>query len=111
MLELFNREGILAIPQPQLPFVNAGDHVLAFGRGDFRFIFNFHPQQSFTDYSIPVGGGSFEHVMDTDEPRFGGHARIAAAQEFFSDRGGQIMTYLPSRSAMVLKQKTTNEKS
>ena len=106
MLELFNAERILAVPQPELPFVNDGDHVLAFGRGEFRFVFNFHPDKSFTDYPIPVGGGSFDHVMDTDEDRFGGHGRIAAGQEFFSDDAGKISTYLPSRSAMVLKQRT-----
>jgi 1,4-alpha-glucan branching enzyme len=107
IIGLFVAEGILTVPQPELPFVNPGDQVLAFGRGVFRFIFNFHPSKSFTDYPIPVGGGSFDHVLDSDEARFGGHGNIAAAQEFFSDSEGQIFTYLPSRTAMVLRQRKT----
>ncbi|MGI9241872.1 MAG: alpha amylase C-terminal domain-containing protein, partial [Verrucomicrobiales bacterium] len=86
-----------------------GDQVLAFGRGEFRFIFNFHPSKSFTDYPIPAGGGSFQSVLDSDELRFGGHGRIAGEQEYFSGSEDEILTYLPSRSAMVIRQRTNTK--
>ena len=104
MVGLFAAEKILSVPQPELPFVNSGDLLLAFGRGDFHFVFNFHPSKSFTDYPIPAGGASFVHVLDSDEAQFGGQGRIASGQEFFSNRDGQILTYLPSRTAMVIRK-------
>ncbi|MGL4293860.1 MAG: alpha-amylase family glycosyl hydrolase, partial [Bacteroidales bacterium] len=60
------------------------DQVLAFSRKDFIFIFNFNPSDSFSDYGFLVSQGSYEIVLDTDSPDFGGHARIDDAMEYFT---------------------------
>ena len=52
-------------------YENNSDKVVAFMRGEFLFVFNFHPTISFTDYGIPVKG-KFRIVLDTDDPVFGG---------------------------------------
>ena len=35
------------------------------------YIFNFHPEQSYTDYGIPVSDGKYKFVLSTDELDFG----------------------------------------
>jgi 1,4-alpha-glucan branching enzyme len=106
MLDLAVKQKLYRSPQPKLPFINTGDKVLAFGRGDTYFIFNFHPEKSFTDYPLPVPAGTYGLVLDTDEPRFGGHERLVPGQRIFShhDADGidRLRLYLPSRSALVL---------
>jgi len=91
---------------------NDGDQVLAFYRAGFVFIFNFNPTRSFTDYGIlvPPGPGAFRHVLDTDEPRFGGQGRIRSEQSFRPapvlcgpEQVDQIKVYLPARTALVLR--------
>ena len=89
-----------------------GDQVLAFVRGELLFVFNFNPTQSFTGYGIMVPPGSdWRHVLDTDEPRFGGQGRIqpgvvyAPALVDDAERKEivqQIRLYLPARTAVVL---------
>ena len=93
---------------------NEPDKVLAFLRGDFLFVFNFNPTQSFTDYGILVPPAStWRHLFDTDEGRFGGQGRIAPGQVYEptlvkddarNEFVQQLRLYLPSRSAVVLKR-------
>jgi len=98
---------------PPIPLVrNDADHVLAFYRGGFVFVFNFDPARSYSDYGVLVPpGGTYRLVFDSDEPRFGGQGRIAAGQEFWSanvEQGDeivqQIRLYLPARTALVLRR-------
>ena len=93
---------------------NEGDKVLAFLRGGLLFVFNFHPTQSYADYGILVPPASdWRHLLDTDEPRFGGWGRLqpdvtyapalvldASRREFVQ----QVKLYLPARTAIVLKR-------
>ena len=98
---------------PPIPLVrNDADHVLAFYRGGFVFVFNFDPARSYSDYGVLVPpGGTYRLVFDSDEPRFGGQGRIAVGQEFWAanvEQGDeivqQIKLYLPARTALVLKR-------
>jgi len=93
---------------------NNYDKVIAFTRGEFVLVFNFHPTNSFTDYGIPIKG-KFSIALDTDDPAFGGFDRINRNAFYTSTRKGQRPTidqpfylylYLPSRSALVLKRET-----
>ena len=45
---------------------NDGDQVLAYGRKDLIFVFNFNPKQSFTDYGFLVTPGAYEVILNTD---------------------------------------------
>lgn len=92
--------------------VNNYDKIIAFSRGDFLFVFNFHPGNSFTDYGIPVTG-KYKIVLDTDDPLFGGFDRIDRSVIYSSFRKAERHTlnvpfhlylYLPSRTALVLKK-------
>lgn len=46
------------------------------GAGDLVFAFNFHPNSSFADYSIPVGEpGQYSILLNTDRVDMGGTCR------------------------------------
>ena len=91
---------------------NEGDQVLAFGRGDLVFVFNFNPTRSFADYGFLVPMGSYKTVLDSDDPKYGGYGRIDDNVEHFTlmdplyrkERKEWLKLYLPSRSAIVLKK-------
>ena len=87
------------------------DAALAFARGRFLLLFNFHWSDSHADWPLVVPPGDFRLRLDTDRPAFGGQGRIAQGQVFraaWEIRDGQalprIRVYLPSRTAMVLER-------
>ena len=97
---------------------NDGDQVLAFGRGDLVFVFNFNPVRSFSDYGFLVPRGSYKTVLDSDSIEFGGYGRVDDNVEHFTlmdplyikVRKEWLKLYLPARSAMVLKKVRSNGK-
>ena len=97
---------------------NDGDQVLAFGRGDLVFVFNFNPVRSFSDYGFLVPRGSYKTVLDSDSIEFGGYGRGDDNVEHFTltdplykkVRKEWLKIYLPARSAMVLKKVRNNGK-
>ncbi len=115
MLAKIRRAKILETSTPVSLVSNDGDHVFAFMRGKFVFVFNFHPSQSFTDYGVFVPPGRFRNVLDTDEVRFGGQGRIAPKQTFETypvikdaEQLDYINLYLPARTAVVLERDCGN---
>ena len=92
---------------------NDGDQVLAYMRKDLVFVFNFNPKQSFTDYGFLVPEGSYEVVLDSDNPAFGGNGLNDDTITHFTmpdplykkDKKGWMKLYLPARTAIVLKKK------
>ena len=78
------------------------DHVVAFTRGDYVFVFNFHPEKSFEGYHVPAQSGEYELVLSSDDKRFGGFGRIDDALTYPSDTVMKL--YLPARTALVLKR-------
>ena len=97
---------------------NDGDQVLAFGRGNLVFVFNFNPVRSFSDYGFLVPRGSYKTVLDSDSIEFGGYGRIDDKLEHFTlmdplykkVRKEWLKLYLPARSAIVLKKVRQNGK-
>ncbi|MCU4162709.1 alpha amylase C-terminal domain-containing protein [Carboxylicivirga caseinilyticus] len=89
-------------------FDNGPDQVLAFSRGDYLFVFNFNPVQSFTGYGIPVNAGKYKVLFTTDDEKFGGFNRIEKGQMYYSQAiaNGQhhLLLYLPARMALVIKK-------
>ncbi|MDR2886420.1 MAG: alpha amylase C-terminal domain-containing protein, partial [Bacteroidales bacterium] len=93
-------------------YENNTDKVVAFTRGSFLLVFNFHPVNSYTGYGIPVAG-RFRVVMDTDDATFGGSNRIDRRIEYRSmkkaerniiDTQVHLYLYLPSRTAIVFRR-------
>jgi len=86
------------------------DNILAFRRGNYFFVFNFHPSNSFTDYRIPIAG-RFIIVFDTDRKEFGGYDRTDRDMIYIASRAPgeklnspfNLSLYLPSRTGIVYK--------
>ncbi|XP_060587945.1 1,4-alpha-glucan-branching enzyme-like isoform X2 [Ruditapes philippinarum] len=89
---------------------HGGDKVIVFERVEkLVFIFNFHPNKSYTDYKIGVGyPGRYKMVLDTDSETYGGHKRLDPNVEYFTNneswdnRYHSMMVYIPCRTAIVL---------
>ncbi|MEW5910329.1 MAG: alpha amylase C-terminal domain-containing protein, partial [Thermodesulfobacteriota bacterium] len=87
------------------------DKVIIFSRGDLIFAFNFHPTASFYDYRFEALPYSYRMIMNTDEPRYGGHGRLADGQRHIplpeTDGEGliyRLSVYLPNRTGLILKK-------
>ncbi|MBA4322297.1 MAG: 1,4-alpha-glucan-branching enzyme, partial [Odoribacter sp.] len=96
---------------------NNFDKVIAFSRGDYLFVFNFHPVNSFTDYGLPLTG-KFKIVLDSDDPRFGGFNRIDRSVIYKSVSKTErhklsvpftLYLYLPARTAIVFKKEAVKK--
>jgi len=109
MIGLARKYQVLDKGLPNKLVENDGDKIIIFERAGLIFLFNFHPDRSFTDYGIEVIPGEYVLLLDTDEERFGGHKRLISGQHYFTqpviDNGVQrnwLKVYLPCRCAMVL---------
>lgn len=88
------------------------DNILAYMRGDFLFIYNFNPTQSFTDYGMLVPEGEYKVILNTDEKRFGGFGLTNDEIHHFSHfdelykkhNKGWLKVYIPAHTAVVLKK-------
>lgn len=92
---------------------NDGDQILAYMRKDLLFVFNFNPNQSFTDYGFLVPEGSYDVVLDSDRPEFGGFGLNDDTVVHFTQpdpmykkqKKGWLKLYLPARTALVLRKR------
>ena len=91
---------------------NDGDQVFAFRRGDLLFFFNFSPFNSYTGYGFMVEQGSYEYILNTDNPDFGGNGfnddKLIHYTVFDGrlarENKGWLKLYLPTRTACILKK-------
>lgn len=103
-------ENILTHPYCYHIMDNQGDQILAFGRGEVIFVFNFNPTRSFTNYGIRTHAGKYKIILDTDRADFGGFGNINHDLTYFTERVGGISgtdwlkIYLPARTALALKR-------
>lgn len=110
MINFINENKLLTVPSVDLVLENKPDKVLAFHRGLFLFVFNFNPNQSFTDYGIPLGAGKYKIVLNTDSGRFGGNDLVDEQVSYYTMPSAGITSqhylklYLPARTALVLKK-------
>ena len=93
----------------RLVHIHNDDKIIAFERNRLVFVFNFHPEASFTDYFFYLPPGRYDWVFDSDNRRYGGHDRLDDARTCVyearpskgrSERGLDL--YLPCRTALVL---------
>ncbi|MBO6081930.1 MAG: alpha amylase C-terminal domain-containing protein [Bacteroidales bacterium] len=108
------RKGNVLDERPVLLVADEEKKILIFIRKSYIFAFNFHPTASFAEYGFAAPAGEYEMVLDSDEPRFDGFARVKSDERHLtlhvkSPNGNQEMEdtlylYLPSRSALVLKK-------
>ncbi|MCH5329074.1 MAG: alpha amylase C-terminal domain-containing protein, partial [Coprobacter sp.] len=90
---------------------NDGDQILAFKRKDLVFVFNFHPNRSFSDYGILAPCGEYKTILNSDAPQYGGFGQIDESVSHFTlfdplykkAKKEWLKLYIPARSAIVLK--------
>ena len=91
---------------PELKWVHEDQHVIAFERGGLLFAFNFSPNQSYSDYAIPVSHGEdYQMLFTSDDWRYGGFGRIAhePVSAFVPGlEGSHVRLFLPPRTVQVL---------
>ena len=86
--------------------------VLAYMRKDLIFVFNFNPKQSFTDYGFLVPSGTYEVILNTDNPYYGGNGLTDDTIKHFTihdplykkDKKEWLKLYIPARTAVVLRR-------
>lgn len=91
---------------------NDEDNILAYMRDELLFVFNFHPQRSYSDYGILAPQGEYRIILDTDDKAFGGFGLNDDSIPHFTrfdplyapDNKGWLQLYLPARTACVMKQ-------
>ena len=111
MLHLMTKERVLEDTIPCRIYASDEDKVLAFMRGEFLFVFNFHSEHSLADYPVIVPPGHYHHELDTDAEAFGGFARIQQRQEYpmttvkhEDEICFAIRLYLPARTAIIIRR-------
>ena len=90
-------------------WIHQDDKILIYTKGDYVFIFNFHPEKSFEGYFVPTGQkGTYKTVLSSDDGMFGGHSRVDSSVRYKSvfhpDGRVGFNCYLPNRTAIVLKK-------
>ena len=86
---------------------NDGDKVLAFERNNCIVVFNFHPEKSFSDYSIYCQPGDYRIVLNSDDPIYHGFGNVDTTITYRTqlyEGNPRLMLYLPSRTALVLRR-------
>ncbi len=88
------------------------DNILAYMRDELLFVFNFHPQKSYSDYGMLVPQGKYQIVLDSDDKAYGGFGLNDDTIHHFTQydplyapvHKGWLKLYLPARAACVLKR-------
>ncbi|KAI9814003.1 MAG: alpha-1,4-glucan branching enzyme [Pycnora praestabilis] len=101
--------GWLHSEQAYVSLKNEQDKVIVFERAGLLWIFNFHPEKSFTDYRVGIHqSGTYKVALNTDSPSFGGFGRVDENTRFFTTpfawngRKNFLQVYIPTRTALVL---------
>ena len=111
MINFMSNEGLVGDGVPQCLWIDQDRKLIAYRKRDFIFIFNFHPTESYPDFELPIHQDAhFQVILDTDDPKFGGHSRISHDVVYETHKLNMnrdftgISIYSPSRTAMVLKK-------
>ena len=103
MLELVRDHQVLEAPPAQLLNIDQDNLSIQFERANLIFAFNFHPDNSIADYAFPTHvSGTFQHLLDTDQPEFEGLKRLSP-NTLHHALEGQLQAYLPNRCAVVFQ--------
>ncbi|XP_042374372.1 1,4-alpha-glucan-branching enzyme, chloroplastic/amyloplastic-like isoform X3 [Zingiber officinale] len=65
------------------------DKVIVFERGDLVFVFNFHPENTYSGYKVGCDlPGKYRVALDSDAPEFGGHGQVGHDVDHFTTPEG-----------------------
>lgn len=107
MIGLAKSYAILNAKAPDLLHEHNDNKVIVFQRAGLIFAFNFHPANSHRDYRFVAEAGKYRMVMNTDDPKYGGHDRLAPFQVHLTQfdaisKHHLLKLYLPTRTAVIL---------
>ncbi|KAM0944591.1 putative 1,4-alpha-glucan branching enzyme [Dioscorea sansibarensis] len=111
MMKLDEKEQILSRNPSTVHHIDDLKMVVSYIRGRLLFVFNFHPEKSYENYSIGVEeAGEYMVILNTDDMSFGGRGVIRSDQNLKRTSSRRTDGYrnslevtLPSRSAQVYK--------
>jgi 1,4-alpha-glucan branching enzyme len=111
MIEVESIFGTAIKKHQYVTYQKEDDKVIVYERGELVYIFNFHPNNSYTDYLIGTHWRSDHMILiETDEERFGGHQRLndghnkwmKVDEKGWAERRHSLKVYIPSRCAIIL---------
>ncbi|MBR2340862.1 MAG: alpha amylase C-terminal domain-containing protein [Clostridia bacterium] len=90
--------------QPNSLYIDNGAKVLVYERNGVVFAFNFHTQNSYEGYAIPVRkAGKYQVALSTDDSAFGGWDRVSHTTRYETNgtkkKESRFLAYLPARTA------------
>ncbi len=109
MIALVNDANLLEQGNP-IPLVQQNyDQVLIFKRGDYIFVFNFSPTQSYTDYGFETEKGEFKIMLNSDSDKYLGYNRLDEQMIYKpiynrKEKKYYLRLYIPNRTGFVLKK-------
>ncbi len=113
MLALGRRDGFYD-EAPELLVQDEQKKILIFKRINLIFALNFNPTQSFSDYGFGAAPGKYRVILDSDEAKFDGFARLTHGEDHLTEHvksangngkyDDTLLLYLPSRCALVLEK-------
>jgi 1,4-alpha-glucan branching enzyme len=111
MIAMAKRFKLLESPDPKLLYEHSDNKIIIFERSGLLFAFNFHPDQSHSDYRFEAPPANYQMILDSDASQYGGHNRLVERQQHqtLTDTTADhtyhfLCLYLPSRTAMILQR-------
>ncbi|KAL5135449.1 1,4-alpha-glucan-branching enzyme 1, chloroplastic/amyloplastic [Glycine soja] len=85
MQHLEEKFGFMTAEHQYISRKNEGDKIIVFERGNLIFVFNFHWNNSYSDYRVGCSTpGKYKIVLDSDDALFGGFSRLNHTAEYFT---------------------------
>lgn len=109
MIHIASEKGILDYEFGQLLNLDDNNKTIIFCKNSLIFLFNFHPYNSISDYSLYVPEpGTYKVVLCTDNSKFGGHGRLDEKLLYDSiydesSHSNKLKIYLTNRTAIMLE--------
>ena len=111
MIRVIKQFNLLESAGIKLWHEHVAQKIIAFQRAELFFVFNFHPDRSYSDCVITAPPGKYQMILDSDSSEFGGLGRLLPDQELFTrpESAGSsdnhfLSLYLPTRTSVVLKK-------
>jgi len=111
MITLAKKFRLLDTPGPHLIYEHDDNKIIIFERAGLLLAFNFHPNQSYSDYRFEASPGRYKIILNSDAAQYGGHSRLQPKQEHrtlfeivANHKRHLLSLYLPARTAQVLQR-------
>jgi 1,4-alpha-glucan branching enzyme len=102
LIALLKERNVLQSAPAQLLHVDQENKILIAERANLIFIINLSPTKSIPGYGVaPHNKATHKLLLDSDEKKYGGHARIDNSVDYPIHKDGQIKVYTTSRTSLV----------